>query len=58
MGWYQLLDILHEAADRSLQGWDREAEVCPNDGEPLKNGPNGELFCPFDGFRPDVTRPN
>jgi len=26
--------------------------ACPNDGEPLRTGPHGELYCPFDGWRP------
>ena len=26
--------------------------ACPTDGEPLEEGPDGELFCPFDGWRP------
>ncbi len=25
---------------------------CPNDGETLQQGPDGRLFCPFDGWRP------
>lgn len=52
MSWHQLLDIYADAAA------DRQAEAatppaaCPNDGEPLKTGPDGGLYCPFDGWRP------
>jgi uncharacterized Zn finger protein (UPF0148 family) len=53
VGWYQLLDIAREARDEDVTGASIEAEVCPNDGEPLREGPNGQLYCPFDGYRPD-----
>jgi hypothetical protein len=54
MSFRQLLDIYREAA------LDRQAEqstpptACPNDGEPLKTGLRGELYCPFDGWRPEM----
>lgn len=52
-GWYGLLDIIHEAREEALAeaaaGW----VACPNDGEPLAAGPDGQLFCAFDGWRPD-----
>lgn len=51
-GWYGLLGIYQEAADEVLSGRDIERQVCPNDGEPLRPGPRGELYCPFDGYRP------
>ena len=54
-GWYGLLGIYQEAADIILSGADIEAQVCPNDGEPLRTGPDGALYCPFDGYRPGVT---
>lgn len=54
MSWYQLLDIYAEARDPSQRGDEIEAQVCPNDGEPLREGPNGELYCPYDGYRPGV----
>lgn len=25
--------------------------ACPNDGEPLRTGPDGILFCPYDGWQ-------
>jgi hypothetical protein len=30
----------------------RDRVACPNDGTPLLSGPNGDLYCPFDGWRP------
>lgn len=44
--WYQLLNILKEPLEQP------RFESCPNDGEPFRTGPNGELFCPFDGYQP------
>ncbi|MCI0687229.1 MAG: hypothetical protein L0Y54_08340 [Sporichthyaceae bacterium] len=49
---YQLLAILDDAR----QSWQAERAAppvaCPNDGEPLRTGPDGRLYCPFDGWRP------
>lgn len=48
MGWQQLLDIYREARDSA--GEEGRCEACPNDGEPLLEGPDGRLYCPFDGW--------
>lgn len=49
MSWEQLLAIVH--TDREER--DAVVEVaCPNDGEPYQSGPDGALFCPFDGYTP------
>jgi hypothetical protein len=29
---------------------------CPNDGTRLERGPDGELYCPFDGWRESFSR--
>ena len=54
MSWEQLLTIRAEQAEDAQRA--REAErnpvACPNDGEPLVTGPDGKLFCVFDGYRP------
>ena len=50
--WYGLLDILREGAQLYREERERDPVACPNDGEPLKSGPDGELFCPSDGWRP------
>lgn len=48
--WYQLLDIVQEAAAAHREDRDRVPTACPNDGEPLRAGPRGVLHCPFDGW--------
>lgn len=50
--WYGLLSILREGAELYRQERERDPVACPNDGEPLQQGPDGELFCSFDGWRP------
>lgn len=52
MSWYQLINIVQENRDWAASGRDIEAAVCPNDGTLLATGPHGELYCPFDGYRP------
>lgn len=52
----QLLAILKEAQAIAEQDAQLRLLSCPNDGTPYKTGPNGELYCPFDGFRPDSER--
>lgn len=49
MSWEQLLQI--RELDRAERAMPR-VESCPNDGEPYKIGPDGEPFCPADGYRP------
>lgn len=51
-GWYGLLDIYREAADDARTQRSTPRQACPNDGEPLREGPDGQLYCPFDGWRP------
>lgn len=53
-GWYQLLAIGREAAALAEEEINRAPTACPNDGEPLRSGPNGVLYCPYDGWRPAV----
>jgi len=50
MGWEQLISIGREAAGVKAEEEIKKPEACPNDGEPLKEGPGGILFCPFDGW--------
>lgn len=50
MSWQQLLDIYAEAADEARQEKTQRPVACPNDGEPLTTGPDGKLFCRFDGW--------
>lgn len=51
-GWGQLLAIVREAREEAEAERERPPVACPNDGEPLLSGPNGELYCPYDGWRP------
>jgi hypothetical protein len=50
-GWGSLLAINQEARLIAAEEAVRRPTACPNDGQPLVTGPNGELFCPFDGWR-------
>lgn len=50
MSWYQLLSIYQEAADIRREEQGRPPAACPIDGEPLISGPDGSLFCRFDGW--------
>lgn len=53
MSWQQLLDIKRRNEEEVADEQTRSPVACPNDGTPLQDGPNGELFCPFDGWRYD-----
>lgn len=50
MAFEQLLDIAREAAAYARD--DATPVACPHDGEPLKTGPGGVKYCPYDGWRP------
>jgi len=45
MSWNQLLNIFRERRPAPCP-----PVACPNDGEPLEQGPDGRLHCPFDGW--------
>jgi len=47
--WSGLLDIVREGAQQYREELDREPTACFDCGEPLRHGPNSELYCPFDG---------
>lgn len=53
MSWQQLADIYAEQAAEAAAEDAAGPVACPNDGEPLTTGPDGYLYCPFDGYRPD-----
>lgn len=50
MSWEQMLSIYAEAVGYAEKERSDPPLACPNDGEPLRSGPNGELFCPSDGY--------
>lgn len=52
MGWYQLVQIVKNARDPQFRATAVEQMTCPRDGEPLQTGPDGGLFCRYDGWRP------
>jgi hypothetical protein len=51
VSWQQLIGIYREARDPAQRGDDIERDTCPNDGEPLQDGPSGQRYCPYDGFQ-------
>lgn len=51
-GWWTYLNILKETRTGANR---RPLAACPNDGEPLRQAPDGGMFCPYDGWRPDST---
>lgn len=50
--WYELISITDEARQYALQARELALIACPNDGEPYRTGPDGSLFCPYDGYKP------
>lgn len=50
MSWQQLLSVYAEAEEYEREERSTPPTACPNDGEPLRTGPHGELFCRFDGW--------
>ncbi len=50
MSWQQLIAILQEAREIAKDEAAKPPVECPNDGEPLITGPDGKLFCPWDGL--------
>ncbi len=54
-GWYTLVSIGREMREIARQERSTPPSACPNDGEPLRTGPGGRLFCRFDGWEWDRT---
>lgn len=50
-GWYGLLAVEQEYRQNLAEERSKAPVACPNDGEPLKTGPDGSLHCSFDGYR-------
>lgn len=51
MAWQQLVDILAEARELEREALTAVPQECPNDYTALKEGPDGTLFCPWDGWQ-------
>jgi hypothetical protein len=54
-GWYGLLNILTYCRETREQYRQQHPVACPNDGTPLRVGPDDSIYCPFDGWRWDGT---
>lgn len=48
-GWYGLLAIEQEYRQVLAEERSTPPVACPEDGEPLETGPNGELHCKWHG---------
>ena len=51
MSWEQWLTIRDAAVDEGKRWRDSPPAACPNDGQPLREGPDGVLFCISDGWQ-------
>lgn len=51
-GLLALLEASYAELATAHAEWTDNPVACPNDGEPLRPGPDGEPYCPFDGWRP------
>lgn len=50
MAWDQLTSMLAEARDIERADRAGRPTSCVNDGTPLREGPDGGLYCPYDGL--------
>lgn len=55
MGYYSLLAVIDEAQTLKEEYDSQPPLCCPNDATPLSDGPDGIVFCPFDGWQWDGT---
>ena len=51
MPWGELVSVYREAMEEERAFRSQPPQACPNDGTPLQSGPDGVLFCSFDGWR-------
>jgi hypothetical protein len=51
VSWEQLISIRDAAIEEGRADREEPPAACPNDGEPLRAGPNGVLFCISDGWQ-------
>ena len=51
MAWDQLVNIIAEARDIDAQAASEKPQECPNDYTALREGPDGVLFCPWEGWQ-------
>lgn len=50
--WGGLGNVIQQARADGASDQARRWLACPNDGEPLRRSLTGELFCPYDNWRP------
>lgn len=50
--WYGLTSIIASARQAAEDDARRPPVACPNDLQALLTGPDGQLYCPWDGWRP------
>ena len=51
MSWDEFLGIVDETIQQVITEKTQPPRACPNDGEPLQDGPDGSKFCRFDGWQ-------
>lgn len=51
MSYEALLGFIQEARDIDAEEQSRPPVECPNDFTALREGPDGILFCPWDGWQ-------
>lgn len=51
MAWDELLGFIQEGADIDQQDRSTAPTSCPVDFTALQEGPDGVLFCPYDGLK-------
>lgn len=51
MAWETLVNILAEAREIDALEATRMPLECPNDYTALREGPDGVLYCPWDGWQ-------
>lgn len=51
-GWWGLSAMIHATRSESEAARRTPPSACPFCGEPLRTGPDGGLFCLFDGWQP------
>lgn len=49
-GWWKLVSIVDEARDIDEQDRDNQPSSCVQCYTPLLQGPEGKLYCPWDGL--------
>jgi hypothetical protein len=50
VSWEQLNSLLRMAVDEHDQNQRQPPQACRHCGWPLNTGPQGQLFCPADGW--------